>query len=463
MSAASLRPFRFLLIVLLASILLASISAPVAAAEAPEELYLVNARLVDPATRQVREGNLLIREGVIVSTPATAPADFTGRTLDLRGKWVIPGLIDLHTHTYGNMDPTGLHDRPRAAGVTQRMLYAGVTALLDLFGDENELFNTREQQHSGKLGGADLFASLSCITAPGGHGTEYGVKARTVTSPEDARKAVSDLATRRPDVIKIIYEHSSGRPSIDKETLNAAVAAAKANGLRSVVHIVSWQDARDAVEAGASAITHVPEGPVPLDLISRMVAKNVASIPTLTVHTEYFDFVDKPEVLDAPLARAVTTPAVIAAYRSRDALARANEFRARHDAYAAVVLASVRAMSKGGVKILAGTDSGSTGTLQGYSVHRELIKLVAAGLTPWEALSAATTDAAAFLDRKYGVVPGSEASLLVLDASPIEDIHNTQRIAYVIHHGAIVDREKLIASGLAGLRPHAADLPRTSQ
>jgi imidazolonepropionase-like amidohydrolase len=84
-------------------------------------------------------------------------------------------------------------------------------------------------------------------------------------------------------------------------------------------------------------------------------------------------------------------------------------------------------------------------------VHRELIQLVAAGLTPWQAIAAATTDAAAFLGRSYGVTPGSEATLVVLDASPIEDIRNTQRIASVVHHGGVVDREGLRTSKAAGL------------
>jgi imidazolonepropionase-like amidohydrolase len=92
------------------------------------------------------------------------------------------------------------------------------------------------------------------------------------------------------------------------------------------------------------------------------------------------------------------------------------------------------------------------GTLQGYSVHRELIRLVDAGLSPWQALAAATTDAGAFLGQAYGVKAGGEANLVVLDASPIENIGNTQAIAYVIHHGAIVDREKILTSEVAKLR-----------
>jgi imidazolonepropionase-like amidohydrolase len=416
------------------------------------DLYLVNANLVDPATREVRRGNLLIRDGRIAAAPAKPPADFKGRTLDLSGKWVIPGLVDLHTHTYGNVDTSGKPiDRPNPPGVALRMLYAGVTAFLDLFGAEDEQFNTRAQQRTGALGGADMFSSLSCITATGAHGTEYGVKARIADSPAQARQAVESLSARRPDVIKIIYEFGLGRPSIDKATLLAAVSAARRNNIKTVVHVSTWQDVRDAVEAGATAITHTPAGRVPEHLARLMASRGVASIPTLTVHTDFRHFVLEPAVLDNPMARALTTTAVIGAYRSAETVGRAESQRQQREAAEASAFKPVKAMVDAGVRILAGTDSGSVGTLQGYSLHRELIQLVAAGLSPWQALAAATTDAAAFLGRSYGVKPGSEATLVVLEGSPIEDIRNTQRIAYVIHHGVIVDREGLRASPLAGL------------
>jgi imidazolonepropionase-like amidohydrolase len=416
------------------------------------DLYLVNANLADPATREVRRGNLLIRDGKIASAPAKPPADFKGRTLDLNGKWVIPGLIDLHTHTYGNVDTTGKPiDRPNPPGVAVRMLYAGVTAFLDLFGAEDEQFNARAQQRAGVLGGADMFSSLSCITATGAHGTEYGVKARIADSPDEARRQIEALKLRGPDVIKIIYELGSGRRSIDQPTFLTAVSAAKENGIKTVVHVSTWQDVRDAVEAGATAITHTPGGPIPEDLPRLMASRMVASIPTLTVQTDFRHFVLEPGVLDNPMARALTTPAVIGAYRSAETIARAESQRQQRDASEASSFKSVKTMADAGVRILAGTDSGSVGTLQGYSLHRELIQLVAAGLTPWQALAAATTDAAAFLGRSYGVKPGSEATLVVLEGSPIEDIRYTQRIAYVIHHGVVVDREALRASKAAGL------------
>lgn len=417
-----------------------------------EDLYLTNATLVDPAARQLQRGNLLIRNGRIEVAPPKAPAGFTGRTLDLTGKWVIPGLIDLHTHTYGNVDSSGTPiDRPNPPGVAVRMLYAGVTAFLDLFGAEEEQFTTRAQQRAGALDGADMFSSLSCITATGAHGTEYGLKPRIADSPEEAIRQIESLKSRQPDVIKIIYERGAGKRSIDHETLVAAVSAARRNDIKTIVHVASWQDARDAVEAGASAVTHTPAGLIPADLARLMVARKVASIPTLTLHTDALQFVFDRTVLESPLARALTTSAVISSYRSSEIVSQAAAVREENDERKTVTFKSVKAMADAGVRILVGTDSGSIGTLQGYSVHRELRKLVGAGLSPWQALNAATTDAAAFLGRTYGVRPGSEATLVVLDASPIEDVRNTQRIAYVVHHGAVVDRARLIASKVAGL------------
>ena len=106
-------------------------------------------------------------------------------------------------------------------------------------------------------------------------------------------------------------------------------------------------------------------------------------------------------------------------------------------------LAAVGTLAAAGVPMLAGTDGGNFGVFQGYSVHRELELLVEAWLSPWAALRAATSDAARFLDRRWGVAPGDEATLLVLDASPVEAIANTKRVHAVIQRGVVVDRKEL--------------------
>jgi imidazolonepropionase-like amidohydrolase len=411
-----------------------------------QDLFITNARIVDPVGEEVREANLLIVDGAIEGEVAAAPADFAGTTLDLAGKWVIPGLNDLHTHSYGNMAPGNAFDAPGTAIVAKRMLYAGVTAFLDLFGAEDGLYSLRERQRAGAVGGAELFASLSCLTATDGHCTEYGTKTRVMDTPEDARREVADLSAKRPDVVKIVYAPTGRMPSIDKATLAAAVSEATVHGIKTVIHINTWQDVRDAVEVGASAVTHVPGSePIPEDLAPLMAARGVVSIPTLAVETELGDFVGDRSVLESPLARSLTTDAIIDAYRSEEMLQWRREAIARGSNRTSTILASTKAMADAGVTILTGTDSGNFGTIQGYSLHRELIKLVAAGLTPWQALAASTTKAGEFLGRSWGVRPGDEANLVVLEASPIDDIRNTERIAMVIQRGQVVDREQLLA------------------
>jgi imidazolonepropionase-like amidohydrolase len=419
--------------------LLAAMLHPVAAAA--QELLLVNARIVDPETRTVREGALHIRDGVIVDAPATPPLPFTGEVVDLKGKWVIPGLNDLHVHSFGNISPARDGDFPGTPAIALRALAVGVTGMLDLFGQEDSLFQFRIRQRAGALGGADLFASLSCLTAPQGHCTEYGVPTRTMSTPEEARSVVADLARKRPNVIKIVYQPSGTMPSIDKQTLAAAVAEARKQRLKTIIHIGTWTEVADAIDVGASAVTHVPDGPIPDDLARRMAKTGTALIPTLAVETDMVGFAHDPAVLDNPMARAVTKPSVIASYRAPEFLAKAAEPRASYEAHKAATLANVKKAADAGATILLGTDAGNLFTLHGYSVHRELILLVEAGLTPWQALAAATNLAGDFLGRKFGVGPGDEANLVVLDASPIADIRNSQAIAMVIHHGKIVDRK----------------------
>lgn len=407
------------------------------------DLRLINAKIVDPRTGEIRTGELWIQDGIIVD--ADEKPELDGEVLDLEGKWVIPGLNELHTHAYGNMGPGGVFDSPGTEVVAKRLLYAGVTGFLDLFGDEETLFALRERQRSGEFVGATIFASLSCLTATEGHCTEYGVETRVMDSPEDARKVVSDLARKNPDVAKIVYAPSGRMPSIDKATLNAAVATATQNGIKTVIHIQTWDGVRDAVDAGASAITHIPEDAIPEGFASLLAESDVITIPTLAVETDLGDYLFDPAVLDNPMAQRMTTPEIVSAYRTEEIQQRFSARRESMSENSVIKLSSVKAWADAGVTILAGSDAGNWGTIQGYSVHRELIKMVKAGLTPWQALASSTTLAGDFLGRSFGVQPGDEANLVVLEESPIDDISNTQKIDRVIYQGEIIDREALMA------------------
>jgi hypothetical protein len=326
------------------------------------------------------------------------------------------------------------------------MLYSGVTGFLDLFSIEDQILSLRDRQRSGGVVGADIHAAGPILTSTGGHGTEYGIPTRVIDSPAEARREIEALAKKRPDVVKIVYDHAGRQPTITHATLVEAIRTAKRLNLKTVVHIGTWKDAREAVEAGASAITHTfgPEE-IPDDLVTLMRNNGVAHIPTLAVQSELLNIIADPRLLDRPLLARTVSKSVIDAYRDTSRFdARTKGFAAWLRRLGPSVPHSVAKLQRAGVQVLAGTDAGNLGTFQGYSLHRELELLVAAGLTTWEALAAATTRAGEFLGRKLGVRPGDEASFVLLEGSPVDTIANTQRIAVVVHHGHVIDRDALL-------------------
>jgi imidazolonepropionase-like amidohydrolase len=416
---------------------------PVAAAQ---DLVLTNGHIVDPARRTVVEGGVWIRDGKIAGV-GPVPADATGERIDLGGRWVIPALHDLHTHSFGNQGPGRVFDGGGTQATAERVLRAGVTSFLDLFNQEAYIFGLRAGQRAGTLGGAEIFASGPCFTATRGHCSEYGVPTRIIDSPDDARKQLADLAPKRPDVVKLVYDHfdygPNSLPSVDRPTMEALLAAAGERGLKTVIHVGTWQDVREVVLAGATAVTHLPRGDtVPDDLVRLMAARGVYHIPTLVVHQDLSALLTQPELVASPFFAALTGETLRKAYaRGLDSLE--PRYRAvvnRQIASRPAMLESVRRLAAAGVSMLTGTDAGNVGVVQGYSVHREMLRLVEAGLTPWDALRASTTNAGKFLGRAYGVGPGDQADLVVLDASPLEDIANTQTIGLVVMRGRVVYR-----------------------
>jgi imidazolonepropionase-like amidohydrolase len=413
-----------------------------------QNLLLKNAQIVDPASRTIVRGALVIRDGVIRDVLRSVPSKFDGQILDLNGKWVIPGLMDMHVHSFGNSAPQFQLDIFGTEEAARRMLYCGVTGFLDLFMQEDQIFAARDKQRSEGLLAADIYCAGPILTCKDGHGTEFGIPTRLINSPAEADSVIDDLVKRKPDVIKIVYDHAAyWMPTIDRATMEAAVRRAGKHGLKSVIHIGTWQDAREAIEAGAECITHIHGNEdIPADLAALMKKKGIYVTPTMAVETDLPHIAADNVILDNPMLRAVASASTIDAYRGDTS---AYDKRTKNWLRTLIriqpsVYRSVRLLNQTGVTLLAGTDVGNLGTFQGFSLHRELELLVEAGLSNWDALAAATTKAGEFLGVKIGMRPGDVANLVVLDASPVERIANTQKIAMVIHHGAVVDRDSLL-------------------
>lgn len=431
-------------------LLVAAIVAAGAVRAEAQALLLKNAVIIDPATETVTRGSIVIRDGKIDGVFPGSPAGFTsfeGTVVDLEGACVMPLLYDMHVHSFGNIGVGNMLDIFGTEKTARVMLYCGIGGFLDLFSVEDMILPLRDRQRSTGLVGADIYAAGPIITCPGGHGTEYGLPTRTISTPAEAVREVGALAAHHPDVVKIVYDHAATwMPTIDRATMQAAVRTASEHGLKTVVHIGTWNDAREAIEAGATCITHVSlDSVIPDDLVRLMREKHVYEIPTMAVESELANIAADPGLLDRPLLTQVAARTTLATYRDTTTYdRRSRTFMGWLRSGAANLRASVKKMQDGGVMLLAGTDVGNVGTFQGYSLHRELELMVGAGLTPWQALRSATSRAGEFLGRPVAIRAGAPADLLVLTASPVDDISATQRIVRVIQRGVMIDRAALL-------------------
>jgi imidazolonepropionase-like amidohydrolase len=416
------------------------------ASAAAQDLYISNARILDVNAREERAGNILILDGAIASFPQARPPNFAGRELDAAGRWVMPALSDMHTHSLGNFLPNGRFQYFGAEGTARAALYAGVARYLDLFSGEDGIFAARAARAASAAPAADIFAAGPCLTATNGHCSEYGVPTRIVDSPADAKREIDTLAAKKPDVVKVVYDHApqpGALPSIDRQTLEAVVAEAADHGLKTVVHVGTWDDLRDAVLAGAAAVTHTPPGPIPDDIPRLVTERGTLHIPTLVVHGDYSRFVETPALLDSPLLAQVAGEETVVLFKAPPQGQMAG-FIQWQRAGLPTNAASIKALAAAGVPMVTGSDGGNPGVFQGYSVHRELRLLVEAGVPAWDALAATTINAGRLLGRHWGMAVGDEGTLVVLEASPLNDITSTERIAAVVLRGVVVDRSALL-------------------
>ncbi|NWG70465.1 MAG: CIA30 family protein [Parvularculaceae bacterium] len=388
------------------------------------------------------QATVVVRDGRIQSIgDGPAPSDLPA--VDGAGKTLMPAFIDAHVHAF---DVAGLEDALRFGVGTELDHFTAVAFL-----------NQRKAQREGleRTGAADLFSAGTMVTSPGGHGTQFGLPIPTISAPVEAAAFVAARLKEGSDWIKIAYEPGAGFvTSIDRETLFAVIAAAHEQGALAVVHASSLEATRDAVAAGADGLVHA-FGDLPIDdaLVADMAARGVFVVSTLSVIASAGDRGEGPALAADPDLAPYLSDAQKGQLAQNFGMPADNPYRTRFNLDQAK--ANIRKLHDAGVAILAGTDAPNPGTAYGVSLHGELSMLVDAGLSPLDALKAATAaPAAAFRIPERGrIAPGMRADLVLVDGDPTADIGATRRIARIFKNGYEVVRVKPAEKKVAAVKP----------
>lgn len=382
------------------------------------------------------------------------PDDVT--VLDVRGRTIVPGLIDLHTHLGSDGCFAGSMSESRLRRQLVANLHSGVTTILDL-GGTPWLAAQRRKAAAAGWDAPEILLAGPMITAPGGHPVaaegKYAGMVRRVSDTEAARLAVGDIADAGYDVVKAVMESGgfggmAHAPSLPEAALRAVADEAHARGLPVFVHVSTALDARSALDAGADVLAHVPiGGAIPPELARRLAQEKKEVVTTLSAYEGFFRLLDDPGYVDTPAVADHVDPEVVEACRGADVVSFAdtNPFTVYARDQIEVARDNVSVLRAAGAPIALGTDAGNLYVFHGPAVHRELDLLVQSGLTASEALDAATVRAAEALGRTDigSVRPGRRADLLIVAGNPARNIHDLARIEVVVRAGRFYDRSDL--------------------
>lgn len=387
---------------------------------------LVGARVIDgTGTPPVADAVIVVQGARVtaVGPRATTPIPRGAEVVDLSGKTVIPGLINAHGHVG---DTRGLQSGQYSAEnvVEQLRLYAryGVTTVNGLGGDQSAALPIRARRDSATLDHARLYVAGTVVAAQ---------------QPDSARRMVDRNAALPADMIKIRVDDNLGTArKMPAEASRAAIEQAHGKGLRVASHLYYLADAKALVRAGVDFIAHsVRDREVDDELIGLMRERDVCYCPTLMREVSTFVYESVPAFFTDPFFLAEADPAVLEQLRDPVRQRRIRNDRAAQTYKRALETAkrNLKQLADAGVRIAMGTDTGPPARFQGYFEHLELEQMVEAGLTPMQALVAATGDAARCLGlADVGTIEvGKWADLVVLGADPLTDIRNTRTVESV--------------------------------
>lgn len=413
-----------LLAVLSVTLLLLYCSGP--PPEPEEGLYaFVGATVIDgTGNPPIEDAVLIVRDGRIegVGAKEGLPPPATANLVDVSGKTIIPGLINAHGHvgqTRGLESGPDVYSKDNV--LAQLQLYAryGVTTVVSLGGDGPEAIELRDEQDTKELDRARIYTAGAVVDG---------------RTPAAVTKMIDDNAAMKVDWIKIRVDDNLGssrkmRPNV----YQAVIEHAHRKGIRVAAHLYYLDDAKGLLDKGVDFIVHsVRDQEVDQELTDALLSNEVCLCPTLTREVSTFIYESEPDFFADPFFLKETDPDVIEQLKDPERQKKIQQSKSaqQYKKSLEVASANLKKLADAGVTIAFGTDTGPPARFQGYFEHMELELMVKAGLTPMQAIMAATGQAADCLNlhRVGTLAQGKWADMIVLNEDPLDDIKNTKTV-----------------------------------
>ena len=425
------------------SVVLGGIAAPVAA----KTLVLNHFTLIDGLGHApVRNAAMIVTDGRIswVGAASAVKVPAGAKVQDLAGKFVMPGLIDNHVHlamVQGiAQDFRKSYNRANIESQLATFAAYGVTTVQALGTDDNLIFDIVKEQRSAPAKATRIFTAGRGLVFKGSYGGVAGLDA-FVSTPAEARAMVDTEVRKGADVVKLWVDDEFGTVPVrmPPAVSSAVIDEAHKDGRKAVAHVFYIANARELVREGANGFSHeIRDAPVDTALVNAMKAGNTWQMAATLSREASFTYDLLPFVDDPFFSRGVE-PSVITALKdpARRQRLRSGPLFSQFPKVFQTAMSNFSRQVKGGVRYGMGTDTGPTARFPGYFAHWELELMVKAGITPLQALTAATSANAEFMGAKDigSITTGKWADLLVLDRDPTKDIRNTRSINEVLIAG----------------------------
>lgn len=423
-----------------------------------EAILLRNALLIDGNGGTPAHTDLLIQGDTIAAIGTQL--DTTGvQVIDLTGKTIMPALISAHTHIgtlKGTQTIPANYTRENIQAQLNKYAAYGVLNIQVMGTDRPELFENRlyDSLKNGSLPGARMLSAGYGFGVPGG-APPVSFAMDRVFRPIDTTqisRQMDSLLQLHTDIVKIWVDDFKGKfKKMDPSIYHTIINEAHRNHLRVAAHAYYLSDARKLVADGIDIIGHsIRDSVIDDALVQEMKNKHVSYIPTLSLDEFAYIYARKPEWLNDEFFKRSLEPGVyemITSEKYQQGLQKAPDYKQNIAAFE-TALKNLKKLFDAGILIALGTDSGATPVrAQGFSEHLELELMVQAGLTPLQAITVATKNAATLLeinDRLGTLAKGKIADLIILDGNPADNIRNTRNIEAVYKAGKQISKGPLV-------------------